>query len=141
MKRATVRSLKNTSLFWQASMPEEELNKWLETEIKNGSFGKLERTIPQSVCSEEELSEALELFPEVIDETGFISPALARLPQTFEVIIEDITAQVEQEKINAEALAFLAETDWLIIRELDCGIMCPVEIKIARQEARQRIIK
>lgn len=49
--------------------------------------------------------------------------------------------EVDQEKINTESLKFLSDTDWLIIRELDCGIPCPSEVKQARAEARSKIIK
>ena len=62
-------------------------------------------------------------------------------PESFDVMIEDITAKLDQEKINEEALKFLAETDWLIIRELDCGVVCPAEIKLQRQEARAKIVR
>lgn len=122
---------------------QEKLNLYLEKLNKKGIVGlKPERTISQSDCSESEILSALELTPEVLDEFGqIIIPAMARLPADYTIEIQDITAQVEQEKINAEALAYLASTDWLIIRELDAGIPCPTEIKIARQEARQRIVK
>lgn len=53
----------------------------------------------------------------------------------------DITSQVEQEKINKEALDYLASTDYLIIREMDNGTPCPADIKAARQAARQRIVR
>jgi hypothetical protein len=73
-------------------------------------------------------------FPAHVDEQGI-------LVADFTVEIEDITAKLEQEKINAESLAYLASTDWMIIRESETGVVCPVEIKKARQAARDRIIK
>ena len=63
------------------------------------------------------------------------------LPAEYTISIEDITAQVAQEAVNAEALAYLASTDWLIIREVDAGTPCPAEIKAERAAARSRIIK
>lgn len=54
---------------------------------------------------------------------------------------EDLTDQLEQERINKEALEYLAATDYLIIREMDNGIPCPPDIKLARQAARERIVK
>ena len=103
---------------------ESELNLCISNCIKNNTWGLPERS---------------EL---ILDEvTGEMIPTGNILPAEYEIVIEDITAQVEQEKINEEALAYLASTDWLIIRELDAGIPCPTEIKIARQEARQRIVK
>ena len=68
-------------------------------------------------------------------------PTGVTLPAEYTIEIEDITAQVEQQKINAEALAYLAETDWLMIRELEIGKAMPEEIKIKRQEARDKVKK
>ena len=46
--------------------------------------------------------------------------------ETYTVEIEDVTQQLEQDRIN---------------RELDSGIPCPVEVKQARAEARARIVR
>ena len=62
-------------------------------------------------------------------------------PAEYTIEITDITAQVEQEKANAEALKYLAETDWLMIRELETGKPMPEEIKLKRQEARNKVVK
>lgn len=59
----------------------------------------------------------------------------------FTVEITDISEQVAQQATNAEALKFLASTDWLIIREADSGESCPAEIKAERAAARARIIR
>jgi hypothetical protein len=74
-----------------------------------------------------------------LDEMG--QPTGVILPAEYTVEIEDITAQVAQDAINAEALAYLASTDWLVIREMDSGVACPDDVKIARAEARQRIVR
>jgi hypothetical protein len=74
-----------------------------------------------------------------IDEMG--QPTGVILPAEYTVEIEDITAQVAQQAINAEALAYLASTDWLIIREVDAGVPCPVEIKTLRAEARAKVVR
>lgn len=74
-----------------------------------------------------------------LDEMG--QPTGVILPAEYTVEIEDITAQVAQEAINAEALAYLASTDWLIIREMDAGVPCPAEIKAERAAARARIVR
>jgi hypothetical protein len=80
------------------------------------------------------LPERLEL-----DEAG--QPTGVILPAEYTVEIEDITAQVAQEAINAEALAYLASTDWMVIREMDSGIPCPEDIKQKRAEARSKIVR
>lgn len=73
-----------------------------------------------------------------LDEMG--QPTGVILPAEYTIEIEDITAQVAQEAINAEALAYLASTDWLVIREVDAGTPCPAEIKALRAEARSKIV-
>ena len=74
-----------------------------------------------------------------LDEMG--QPTGVILPAEYTVEIEDITAQVAQEAINAEALAYLASTDWMIIREVDSGVICPAEIKALRAEARAKVVR
>lgn len=41
---------------------------------------------------------------------------------------------------NMEARRFLAETDWYVVRFAETGVPIPEDIKIARQEARNRIV-
>jgi hypothetical protein len=48
---------------------------------------------------------------------------------------------VNQQKQNEEALKYLAETDWYIIREMDSGIECPGDVKQLRAEARAKVVK
>lgn len=69
------------------------------------------------------------------------NPTGNTLPAEYTIEIIDITAQVEQEKINADALAYLASTDWMIIREMDSGLVCPADVKLARAEARAKIVR
>lgn len=59
----------------------------------------------------------------------------------YTIEVEDITEQVEQAKVNAEAEAYLRETDWYIVREMDEGIPCPPEVKQARAQARAKIVR
>lgn len=92
--------------------------------------------------------------PAVYDNGNLISEAQPEVPEVpavlqkqvklraeYTIEIEDITAQLEQERINKEALEYLASTDWMVIREMDSGIPCPAEIKSLRQAARERIVK
>ena len=106
------------------------------------------------------ISEAIPGSPAVMDENGnIVQPEIPEVPAVYSeaipakthkevklraeytVEIEDITAQVEQEKINADALAYLASTDWMIIREIDAGIVCPADVKLARADARAKIVR
>ncbi len=59
----------------------------------------------------------------------------------YQIQIEDIAQEVAQAQLNSEAFTYLAETDWLIIREMDTGVACPDEVKKLRQEARNKIVR
>ena len=67
--------------------------------------------------------------------------AVNKYPEGYVVEYLDISAQVEQDAINYEALYFLASTDWLIVREVETQVPCPEEIKILRAEARLKIVR
>jgi len=123
MKQATI--LKNGIMTHRGQFESQELlDAWLAKHVAKNTFGLPER--PELALNEQ---------------TGEMEPTGVILPAEYEIVIEDITAQLEQERINAEALSYLASTDFYIIRELDNEVPCPVEIKIARQEARQRIVR
>lgn len=80
-------------------------------------------------------------FPERPELNEMGEPTGAILPAEYTIEIEDITAQVEQEKINAEALAYLAATDWMVLRAMDNGTPVPQEIKDLRQAARDKVVR
>jgi hypothetical protein len=50
-------------------------------------------------------------------------------------------SKASQKQINEEAEKYLKDTDYLIIREVDCGTQCPAEVKALRQAARNSIIR
>ena len=76
---------------------------------------------------------------EYTNEFGEVMPAREK---EYEIVIEDITSQAEQERINQEALAYLANTDWYVLRaQEDPTKPVPAEIVLARQQARERIIR
>jgi hypothetical protein len=83
---------------------------------------------------------------EVIDESGILASQeevdffISQRPQ-FICEVVDVTAQVAQEKINAEALAYLAATDWMVVREVETQVPCPVDVKQLRAEARLRVVR
>jgi hypothetical protein len=93
---------------------EEELHSWLSNHESQGNFGQKAQSIEQQV----------EVAPAVIDEEGNeVVPALFETQVVevpgYTVEITDLTAQLEQEKANAEAEAFLAGSDWKVIRHRD----------------------
>lgn len=57
------------------------------------------------------------------------------------VVYEDMTAKLEQDKVNAESLALLASTDWYIIRKQETGVDVPQNVLEQRAAARAAIIK
>lgn len=122
----------------QASFPTmEEAQVWLSHHEGIKSFGEPSRTVQQEV----------ELSPAVIAEDGSVlQEAVTEMQEvhilgSYEVEILDITSQLEQEAINAAALKLLAESDWMILRELDSGVACPQEVKDARAAARAAIVR
>lgn len=50
-------------------------------------------------------------------------------------------ARATQGKINQRALQYLASTDWYVVRFSETGTPVPDEIKVARQAARDSIVK
>lgn len=111
------------------SGPDQE---WLDKHIAMESFGKAAHSYEQ------------EISPAVLAEDGTeISPAqfeTVNVPAEYTVEYIDNSAQLEQERVNAEALAFLAATDFYIIREQETGTICPQEVKAARAEARAKVV-
>ena len=83
---------------------------------------------------------------EVIDESGILTSQeevdffISQRPQYICEVI-DITDQVAQLKINAEALAYLASTDRMVVREVETQVPCPLEVKQLRAEARTKIVR
>lgn len=114
-----------------------EADQWLAQHEGMGSFGEPARVVQQQV----------ELSPAVLAEDGSVLQEAVtemqevQLPGSYEVIIEDISAQIAQQAINAEALAFLAATDWKVVRAMERGEELSPEFKAERQAARDRIIK
>jgi hypothetical protein len=45
-----------------------------------------------------------------------------------------------QARINADALAYLASTDWYVVRFTETAVAIPDDIKTLRQEARDAIV-
>lgn len=81
-------------------------------------------------------------IPEVKDEQGNVVSEAQSFEAEYSVTVEDVSAEVEQERINAEALAYLAETDYMVIRAIENPSKpVPEEIALARQAARDRIVR
>lgn len=129
---------KNSQITNQASFPSmEEAQAWLSHHESMKSFGQPKQIVQQQV----------ELSPAVLAEDGSVlQEAVTEIQEVelagdYEVEIIDITSQLEQEKINAEAQAFLNATDWMVIRAMEKGEQLSPELKAERQAARDRIVK
>lgn len=52
----------------------------------------------------------------------------------------DVIDRMEQEKTNAKALAYLAETSWYVERMAETGKPIPPEVSQLRQQARESVV-
>jgi hypothetical protein len=91
---------------------EELANSWVEENSPSGAWGKLERVIPRSEATNDEIN--TELLEEIAAEfEGFgedglpvqVQPERVRLKKTFSVTISDITSQKIAESKVSEAFA------------------------------------
>jgi hypothetical protein len=115
---------------------------WIAECVASDAWGKPERWV---LHKDEPMAEAYDdadvIAEEIVESTDGPAQKMVKLKAEYTVEIEDITAQVAQEAINAEALAYLASTDWLVIREVDAGVPCPTDIKTLRAEARAKVVR
>lgn len=132
-----VKIIRDSIVTNSASFPsQEEAQAWLDRHEGIGTFGQKKETVERQVL----------IFPAVIDSEGLeVSPAQFEAQMVdlegYTVEMLDISAQLEQEATNAAALKLLAETDWMVLRELDSGVACPQEVKDARAAARAAIVR
>jgi hypothetical protein len=52
-----------------------------------------------------------------------------------------VNSKLDQEKVNAEAQAFLDASDWMVVRAMEKGEELSAEFKAERQAARDKIVK
>ena len=135
MKRLSI--YKNEVLTNQLDFETQEM---LESELARhegmGSFGQKKETVERQVL----------IFPAVVDSEGLeISPAQFEAQMVdlegYTVEIIDISAQLEQERINSESLKFLAESDWMVTRMAETQQPVPEEVLLARAAARASIVR
>lgn len=166
MKKAIIKN-KEGIVSWEAEMLDPSA--WISDCIASSLWGLPERWVPHkdeggSYDDADVLDERIEILvpavpyqeevPAVYSGGNLIAEEIPAVPEVpavmqkqvklkaeYTVEIIDITAQLEQERINKESLDYLASTDWLVIREMDSGVPCPADIKAARQAAREAIVK
>lgn len=99
MKQVNIKKLGNITN--SASFESDaELQNWLDYHILINSFGR-----PA-------------VYENRLDENGEVETVLVTPAEEYSVEIIDISSQIEQEQINAESQAFLAATDWKILRHI-----------------------
>jgi hypothetical protein len=92
----------------------------IDATIKHGQYGEIPTTLDGEQLEKAEAGE----FGEVSPLTNADNERIA---------------QIEQDAINAENLAYLASTDWYIVRNQETGTEIPDEILTKRQQAREEI--
>jgi hypothetical protein len=129
--------VKSSQVTNEAQFPSQEAAQaWLDYHEGMKSFGEPARTVQQQV----------ELSPAVLNEDGSVLQEAVtemqevHIPGSYQVEILDITSQLEQEAINAEARAYLASTDWMIVRFAETGVAVPQSVLDARAAARVSIV-
>lgn len=139
MKKVTIKNLAGIQTHGAEI---EDPTAWIAECVANNWWGKPERFV---LHKDEPMAEAYDdadVLEEKVEQDSFgVDVKMVKLKAEYTIEIEDITAQVEQERVNQEALAYLASTDWYIIREMDQGTPCPAEIKAERASARARIVR
>lgn len=148
MIKVQVKNSENQILASSYFKDQAQADAWLANARKNQNspWGRHLRTV--ELDAENPVDESLILSSEVKvrqvldEEQGFVDEqyTLLTLKADYAVEIEDLGDEKTQEQKNREARAYLASTDWLIIRELDSGEECPAEIKAERAAARSRIV-
>ena len=135
MIRYTIKNLNGTLLDFGDFQSLEQAEAFFSPRFKQGIYGKNPETIQ-------------ELVSEIKDDQGAVTQEAKEaiyqdivIPADYVIEVEEVVDNSEQEKINAEARAYLNSTDWLILREMDSGVPCPAEIKQARAEARVKIVE
>lgn len=126
MIQVKIKNIASQQYTHEAEFPTmEEAQAWASHHSDMGSFGK--------PTHEVELldSESLPFDP----------PQFETIESEFTVEMIDISVKFQQEQTNAASLKYLADTDWMIIREVEGGQACSAEIKQLRAAARSAVVR
>jgi hypothetical protein len=63
------------------------------------------------------------------------------IPASYQVVITDLSAEIHQTAVNQEAIAYLASTDFYVVRLMDSGKPLPEGMSVLRQQARDKIVR
>jgi hypothetical protein len=128
---------KNNVLCNEAKFTTDDLaNAWVEQEINNQSFGRNERWLVESEFTDEVIEQSLESRIR----NGLGNLLEYKFSADYTIQISDISIEELARQESSEAVRYLSETDWYIIREMDSGEQCPNDIKLARAAARLKVL-
>jgi hypothetical protein len=110
-----------------------ECEAWYEENLV--AFGKKDRWVAESQIQleGEAIAQAVEEMTEPVMGQNV---KLYKFLKDHEVIYTDVTALLVQEKEKADALKYLNETDWYVIRKTETGVEVPANILTLRAAAR-----
>jgi hypothetical protein len=130
MIKASVKNLQNIETHFALFETQELAEQWFN--LNKFQFGKLARTLFEIQFTDESIEDA-------IDSEETLDGIVYSFPDAFTVEYTDVTVDVNYEKEAREARAYLASTDWYIIRKTETGVDIPAEITLLRAEARLKI--
>jgi hypothetical protein len=61
--------------------------------------------------------------------------------EDLEALVPVVEAKISQDGINAEAMKYLADTDFYVVRLMDSGKPLPEGMSVLRQQARDKIVR
>jgi hypothetical protein len=117
----------NPSTSFRPDMTDSELAQW-------GMFPVIETPDP---AFDPEQYKVVSSQPELVNRVWVINKTLVPLT-------EDELADIQLEKqnqINIQNKEYLSSTDWYVIRQTETGVEIPMEISMARSDARAAIIE
>lgn len=145
-------SKKNLSVI---ELEDSKVEEYVLIAASSESFGKPERSVPISADFDE--TDVIERYeheislavPEVMNDAGeIVQPAIpavtvpmVKLRAEYVIEVIELEDDIEQKKTTEEALKYLAETDWYVIREMETGVPYSAEIKEKRAEARLKVVR
>ena len=118
---------------------QQEADQYLSENIAINAFGKNQRELTELQANQEG-SDITNATSSRVVQTIDGEITLYTFAAEYTVETVDITAQHQAEKESQEALQYLKDTDWYIVREMDSGEPCPQEIKTARAAARLKVL-
>lgn len=134
---------------------QESPEQWIKKAVESNLWGLPERSVPASADFDE--ADVIERYeheislavPEVMNDAGEIVQAavpavtvpMVKLRAEYVIEVIELEDDIEQKKTTEEALKYLAETDWYVIREMETGVPYSAEIKEKRAEARLKVVR